>query len=131
MNDCNHPKLIGTPKSITGNFNSDDDEYWVEFECPDCGKKWTEDQNDITWDREYGNRSRDGFPFGKKQPSQTESNRERFEAWVNHTHRGMMLRECRWHEDKQRYTRFTQADFAFQVWCAAYDRACSDHKEMK
>lgn len=61
--ECTHPSLVGTFKSDTGNWSRLDDEYWVEFKCPDCGKCWNEDQKDTRWDRKYGHMSEDGFPF--------------------------------------------------------------------
>lgn len=63
--ECTHPLLTGTFKSDTGNWSRSDDVYWVEFVCPDCGKRWDEDQISVSWDREYGNRSKSGFPFKK------------------------------------------------------------------
>ena len=61
--ECTHPALVGTFRSDTGNWSEVDDNYWVEFKCPDCGKRWDEDQKDTRWDRVRGNVSKDGFPF--------------------------------------------------------------------
>ena len=41
---CTHPDLKKTHKADTGNYDPSANRYWVEFECPDCGKKWVEEQ---------------------------------------------------------------------------------------
>lgn len=41
---CNHPLAVKTPHADTGNWCKDDDSYWYEFQCPDCGKFWTTPQ---------------------------------------------------------------------------------------
>ena len=61
--ECAHPALVGIFRSDTGNWSRSDDVYWVEFKCPDCGKRWDENQSDTTLDRVRGNVSKDGFPF--------------------------------------------------------------------
>ena len=43
QNECKHPFAGKTHKSDTGNYSKSDDRYWTEFECPDCGKRWTEE----------------------------------------------------------------------------------------
>ena len=44
QNECEHPNVTKTAKADTGNFCPQDDSYWYEFRCPDCGKFWTEPQ---------------------------------------------------------------------------------------
>lgn len=41
---CSHPNVTKTPKANTGNWCPDDDRYWYDCKCPDCGKFWMEDQ---------------------------------------------------------------------------------------
>jgi hypothetical protein len=41
---CTHPSATKTPKSNTGNWDRSQDAYWYDFSCPDCGKRWSEDQ---------------------------------------------------------------------------------------
>ena len=40
---CEHPNAVKVNKGSAGHFERDD-RYWRECECPDCGKKWSEDQ---------------------------------------------------------------------------------------
>ena len=47
--------------------------------------------------------------------------RDAFEEWMKQSEYKELLNCAEWHEDKQRYTIFSQANFAFQVWCAARD----------
>ena len=63
--ECTHPGLVGTYKADTGNWSRSDDAYWVEFRCPDCSKRWDEDQNDVRLDRVHGFVTKNGFPFKK------------------------------------------------------------------
>lgn len=44
--ECHHENLQGRYGANTGNYSSSDDYYWVDFMCSDCGKRWTEDQQD-------------------------------------------------------------------------------------
>ena len=41
---CTHPEVIKTAKSDTGNWCKDDDAYWYEFVCEECGSRWQEEQ---------------------------------------------------------------------------------------
>jgi len=41
---CQHPNVLKKHRGDTGNWDRGSDKYWIEFECPDCGKFWTEDQ---------------------------------------------------------------------------------------
>ena len=41
---CPHTNVKKEPKSNTGNWCPQDDHYWYDCTCPDCGKWWTEDQ---------------------------------------------------------------------------------------
>ncbi|MFI3218334.1 MAG: hypothetical protein QX189_04365 [Methylococcales bacterium] len=46
--NCAHVGLIGKFRADTGNYCKSDDSYWVEFQCLDCGKQWTEDQAEVS-----------------------------------------------------------------------------------
>lgn len=39
---CTHPNSTKHFRADTGNWCKSDDRYWVDYECPDCGKKWEE-----------------------------------------------------------------------------------------
>lgn len=41
---CTHPNVNKTHKSNTGNYDRSADSYWIEFVCPDCRKRWIEEQ---------------------------------------------------------------------------------------
>lgn len=41
---CTHPSAKKESKSDTGNWDQSQDSYWKDCKCPDCGKRWTEDQ---------------------------------------------------------------------------------------
>lgn len=41
---CDHPGLISTKKSDTGNYDPSNNCHWIEFKCPNCGKFWREVQ---------------------------------------------------------------------------------------
>jgi hypothetical protein len=41
---CTHPNVEKEYKSNTGNYDPSADHYWIEFRCPDCRKRWNEDQ---------------------------------------------------------------------------------------
>ena len=41
---CTHPNVTKKYDGSTCNWDPNDDCYWIEFKCPDCGKRWTEDQ---------------------------------------------------------------------------------------
>ena len=59
-------KLTGKYGANTGNWCSGDDSYWVDFDCPLCGKHWTEDQDEVWYDREGRvMRTKDGILFTK------------------------------------------------------------------
>lgn len=40
---CPHTNATKKGNSSTGSWDRDDS-YWWEFDCPDCGKRWTEPQ---------------------------------------------------------------------------------------
>ena len=44
QNSCTHPGATRTPRANTGNYDPGCDSYWMECVCPDCGKRWQEDQ---------------------------------------------------------------------------------------
>lgn len=59
-------KLTGRYGANTGNWSSTDDHYWVDFYCPQCGKRWTEDQDDVWFDRkDKVRRTKDGILYAK------------------------------------------------------------------
>ena len=41
---CPHTSVSKTYKSNTGNYDPGADSYWISFHCPDCDKRWQEDQ---------------------------------------------------------------------------------------
>ena len=41
---CPHPNASKKHCGSTGNWDRNDDAYWIEYKCPDCGKFWTVDQ---------------------------------------------------------------------------------------
>jgi predicted RNA-binding Zn-ribbon protein involved in translation (DUF1610 family) len=41
---CTHTNVEKEYKSNTGNYDPTADSYWIDFRCPDCGKRWIEDQ---------------------------------------------------------------------------------------
>lgn len=60
QHNCVHEGLLGKYGSNTGNYCRQDDSYWVDFMCPNCGKHWTEDQEDVGLLT-----SKEGFGFSK------------------------------------------------------------------
>jgi len=42
-NKCKHKNKTYTYSASTGNYDPSNDRYWKNYECPDCGKKWSED----------------------------------------------------------------------------------------
>ena len=41
---CDHQAAVKTYKGNTGNYDPSADSYWIDWDCPHCGKKWTTDQ---------------------------------------------------------------------------------------
>jgi hypothetical protein len=41
---CKHPSADKKYRGDSGNWDRSQDSYWIEFKCPDCGKRWIEDQ---------------------------------------------------------------------------------------
>ncbi len=41
---CTHPNVTKKNCGDTGNWDRNDDSYWIDFRCPDCRKQWTTDQ---------------------------------------------------------------------------------------
>lgn len=39
---CDHLNLTMENGSNTGNYDPSCNCYWTDYECPDCGKRWTE-----------------------------------------------------------------------------------------
>lgn len=42
---CTHPDLTKKYGGNTGNYDPSQDSYWIDWHCPDCGKRWTTDQS--------------------------------------------------------------------------------------
>lgn len=42
--ECAHPAVIKKYDANTGNYDPGADSYWIEWNCPDCGKHWSTDQ---------------------------------------------------------------------------------------
>ncbi len=42
---CTHPDVTKKYGGSTGNYDPSCDAYWIDWACPDCGKKWTTDQS--------------------------------------------------------------------------------------
>lgn len=51
--ECKHPDLEGEYGSNTGNWCEQDDCYWINLNCPTCGKRWQVDSDQPEY-REYG-----------------------------------------------------------------------------
>lgn len=60
QNACTHEGLLGAYGANTGNYCKQDDSYWVTFLCPECGERWTEDQEEVGYQS-----SKKGFKFTK------------------------------------------------------------------
>lgn len=44
QDNCKHINVTKVNKASTGNYDPYADRYWRECHCPDCGKRWSEDQ---------------------------------------------------------------------------------------
>ena len=42
---CSHPDLTKKYGGNTGNYDPSADSYWIDWACPDCGKRWSTDQD--------------------------------------------------------------------------------------
>ena len=42
--ECQHPKLISKRDGTGSMWCKADEAYWVNHYCPDCDKRWIEDQ---------------------------------------------------------------------------------------
>lgn len=42
---CTHPDVTKKYGGNTGNYDPSADSYWIDWACPDCGKKWRTDQD--------------------------------------------------------------------------------------
>ena len=42
--ECTHPNVVKTYHGDTGNYDPSCNRYWTKFNCPDCGKWWTEEK---------------------------------------------------------------------------------------
>lgn len=53
--DCSHPGVVIENRGNTGNWCPDDDAYWSEWDCPNCGKHWRTDQHEAyLWQKRMG-----------------------------------------------------------------------------
>ena len=43
--ECEHKDIQYTPRGDSGNWDRNDDSYWYEITCLDCGKRFSIDQN--------------------------------------------------------------------------------------
>lgn len=44
QSQCQHPNVNKQYNGNIGNYDPTADSYWIEFKCPDCDKRWNEDQ---------------------------------------------------------------------------------------
>ena len=44
QNKCEHPNVNKKYRSNTGNYDPTADSYWIEYDCLDCDRRWSEDQ---------------------------------------------------------------------------------------
>lgn len=51
--ECEHADLTGKYGSNTGNWCEQDDYYWLDLNCPTCGKRWSVDSEQPEY-RLYG-----------------------------------------------------------------------------
>ena len=42
--ECQHPNATKKYGASTGNYDPSANGYWIDFQCPDCGKRWSVDQ---------------------------------------------------------------------------------------
>lgn len=42
---CTHPMPNKKYDGNTGNYDPSADSYWIDWDCPDCGHRWTTDQS--------------------------------------------------------------------------------------
>jgi hypothetical protein len=42
--ECAHPNASKQYGASTGNYDPSADSYWIDWDCPDCGKHWTTPQ---------------------------------------------------------------------------------------
>jgi hypothetical protein len=42
--ECQHTNKISKNEGSTGNWDRNDDCWWKSHYCPDCDKRWTEEQ---------------------------------------------------------------------------------------
>lgn len=45
QDECPHATPTYANRGSTGNWDPQDNAYWTEWDCPDCGKKWRTDQS--------------------------------------------------------------------------------------
>lgn len=41
--NCPHENKVALHRSSTGNYDPDQNSYWVEYSCIDCGLRYTEE----------------------------------------------------------------------------------------
>lgn len=42
--ECTHPNVKKEYKASTGHYDPSCDKYWIEWDCPDCEKRWNTGQ---------------------------------------------------------------------------------------
>lgn len=42
--ECGHPNATHEYRGNTDNYDPTNDCYWIEYNCPDCGKRWVTEQ---------------------------------------------------------------------------------------
>jgi len=40
--ECTHVNVTQSKGSTTGGFDPNNDSFWIDHTCPDCGKMWTD-----------------------------------------------------------------------------------------
>jgi hypothetical protein len=45
QNLCKHPNVEKKYGGDSGNYDPSQDCYWIDWNCPDCGSRWTTDQS--------------------------------------------------------------------------------------
>lgn len=45
QHECTHPDVTKQYRGDTGNYDPSQDSYWINWHCPDCGKRWRTDQD--------------------------------------------------------------------------------------
>jgi hypothetical protein len=66
---CSHEDLVGEHYSYPDNLWFSDDQRWVDFTCPTCKKRWTENLEETWYDTEAKVfRTKEGYAYTKVEP---------------------------------------------------------------